>query len=180
MFESPALHQTLMSLNRAVLVLNNCYLAVNVIPARRALTLICKGAAVVEVPSSAVVRTSQITLPLPSVIRLLHYSRLPKQTRSVSRRGILQRDRGRCQYCDNPVGPSSFTLDHVKPRARGGQSTWDNLVTACKPCNNRKSDRTPEEAGMRLARKPHRITLQTRHRLLLGADDAAWEPYLVC
>lgn len=169
-----------MSLNRAVLVLNASYLPVNVVAARRALTLICKGAAVVEVPSTFFVRTSQITLPLPSVIRLLHYSKLPKSTRAVSRRGILQRDRGRCQYCNSPVGPSSFTLDHVRPKSRGGASTWDNMVTACKPCNNRKSDRTPDEAGMPLARKPHRVMLQTKHRLLAGAEDLAWEPFLMC
>ncbi len=166
-----------MSLNRAVLVLNASYLPVNTVAARRAMTLICKGAAVVEVPSKFIVRAGRLTFPLPDVIRLLHYSRIPKQT-SISRRGILERDRGCCQYCGNLVG-SGFTLDHVRPRSRGGPSTWENLVTACKPCNNVKGDRTPEEAGMKLARKPHRLLLQTKHRLQAG-DRKSWEPYLLC
>lgn len=169
-----------MSLNRAVLVINASYIAINVVSARRAFTLVFKGNAVIERQSGAFVHTSQLTIPVPSVIRLLNYAKLPKMTRSVSRRGILQRDRGRCQYCNAPVGPSSFTLDHVRPRARGGQSTWDNLVTACKSCNCRKSDRTPEEAGMTLAKKPHQVTMHSRHRLLAGADSADWEPFLFC
>lgn len=168
-----------MSLNRAVLVLNASYLPVNVVSARRALILICKAAAVVEVPSAFFVRTSQITLPLPSVIRLLYYAKLPRSTRAVNRREILRRDRNTCMYCGNSVG-NSFTLDHVRPKSRGGESTWQNLVAACKDCNNRKGDRTPEEAGMPLIRKPHRMLLQTKHRLLAGAEDSAWEKYLLC
>lgn len=169
-----------MSLNRNVLVLNSSYLPVNVVAARRALTLLVKGAAEIQDASPFFVHTARETIALPSVIRLLYYAKIPKSTRAMSRRDILQRDRKRCQYCGITVGPSTFTLDHVRPRARGGESTYQNLVTACKPCNNRKSDRTPEEAGMTLLRRPHRVMLQTRHRLQAGAEDSAWEPYLLC
>lgn len=167
-----------MSLNRAVLVLNASYLPVNVVAVRRALTLLVKGAAEIQDASPFFVHTASKTIPMPSVIRLLYYARLPKSTRAVSRRDIMRRDRKRCMYCGVTVGPSTFTLDHVRPKSRGGESTWQNLVTACKPCNNKKSDRTPEEAGMPLIRKPHRMLLQTKHRLL--AEDSAWEKYLLC
>jgi hypothetical protein len=70
-----------------------------------------------------------------------------------SRHLIFKRDRHTCQYCGRRT---ELTLDHVMPQSRGGADTWENLVSACQPCNQRKADRTPDEAGMRLATKPRR------------------------
>jgi 5-methylcytosine-specific restriction endonuclease McrA len=166
-----------MSLNRLVLVLNASYEAISVVPARRALTLVLGGKAVVEERSAIVIRTSRINLPVPSVIRLLSYRRIPRQNRSVSRKGVLLRDANTCQYCRSRVLPRGLTLDHVIPRSRGGESTWENLVACCFGCNNRKGNRTPQEAGMPLVKPPRPITIHARHRLVIG-DEVVWEKYL--
>lgn len=165
------------SLDRLTLVINASYEAVNIVTARRAMTLVCKGAAVVEKVSSEKVRTASMELPVPSVIRLVRYKRVPRPNRSVSRRNILLRDRNICQYCGQFFASSELTLDHVIPRSRGGGSTWENYVTCCFPCNNRKGDRTPEECGMPLLRKPIRLSIHAKHRFLAG-DEKAWDPYL--
>jgi len=168
-----------MSLNRLVLVLNACYEPVNICSARRALTLVFKGAAMVEHVSANTVRTSKINIPVPSVVRLIHYKRIPRQNRAASRKGIILRDAGTCQYCRAKSAPKNLTLDHVVPRSKGGESTWENLVACCFACNNRKANRTPQEAGMALAKPPRQITVHARHRLMAG-DEKAWESYLFC
>jgi hypothetical protein len=167
-------------LNRLVLVLNKGYMPVNVISARRAFTLIFKGAAKVVTPSSYFIRTGLGTKePIPSVIRLENYNRVPKVNRTLSRKNIFLRDRHRCQYCLRSFTSNQLTLDHVIPSSRGGKHDWGNVVAACFPCNNRKSDRTPDEAGMPLAHKPARIGIHGKHRLMAdAAEDPAWEPYL--
>lgn len=167
-----------MSLNRRVLVLNGSYEAINVTSARRAFTLLCKGAAVVEHASRYTLHTAKIDLPVPSVIRLVNYRRVPRLNRSVSRKGILLRDANTCQYCGAKMGPGSLTLDHVMPKARGGLATWENLVASCKPCNNKKSDRTPKEAGLVLAKIPRQITIHSKHKLLQDDDSGVWDRYL--
>lgn len=167
-----------MSLNRLVLVLNGSYEPIQLTSARRAMTLICKGAALVEEVSPYVVKTSQITLPIPEVIRLVRYRRVPRINRTVSRKGILLRDGYTCQYCGEKRGPRELTLDHVIPRSRSGQNTWENLVACCFPCNNRKGDRTPEEAGMELLHKPMRMSIHSKHRKLRTAETPSWDKYL--
>ena len=165
-----------MPLNHQVLVINACYQPVNIVSARRALTLLFKGAAVVEEISAYTVKTAQITIPIPSVLRLLNYRRMPRVTRAVSRRGILMRDGGRCLYCAAQLPAGKLTMDHVVPRSRGGGSTWENLVACCFRCNNVKGDRTPQEAGMALAKQPRQMSVHAKHRLL--AADSAWDKYL--
>lgn len=169
-----------MSLQRLTLVLNASYEAINVVSARRAMTLVMKGAAVVERSSSHMIRTSKLTLAIPSVVRLREYRRVPRMNRAVSRKSIMLRDRYTCQYCRVVFLPKQLTLDHVIPRSRGGLNTWENLVSACYPCNNRKADRTPSEAGMSLAHKPAQIGIHAKHRLMLGSDSADWDQYLYC
>src|SRR5437762_1361643 len=129
-----------MTLNRVVLVINASYEPINICSARRALTLVFKGAAVVEEVSAFSIRTARFMIPLPSVIRLLKYRRVPRRKHPVSRKGILFRDGSICQYCQTKLPPKELTLDHVVPRSRGGGSTWENLVASCCLCNNRKSD----------------------------------------
>jgi 5-methylcytosine-specific restriction endonuclease McrA len=119
-------------------------------------------------------------LKVPSVIRLLEYRRIPHQTRALSRKNILMRDRYTCQYCMKVLPAGELTLDHVIPRSRAGESAWDNLVACCHSCNNRKGSRTPEEAGFKLARQPRPFSLHTSRHLmrLLGKGDEQWRKYL--
>ena|ERR1700722_18383701 len=163
-----------------VLVLNASYEAINIISARRAFTSVMKGIASVEETSGLVIRTGRLTLPVPSVIRLLEYRRIPRRTRTLSRKGILARDRHTCQYCLESGLASRLTLDHIIPRSRGGANTWDNLVACCLQCNNRKGDRTPEEAGMPLAKRPKPFSVHTSRHLLRDSaiDCEAWQKYL--
>ena len=163
-------------LQKPVLVLNASYEAVNVVPARRAIRLVLKGSAMIERRSASMVRTSRMAWPVPSVIRLLVYRRVPRRNQSVSRKNIMLRDHNTCQYCHVRFRPGCLTLDHVIPRSRGGADTWENLVACCRACNNRKADRTPAEAGMPLPRKPVPLSIHARHRLL--AADPAWEEFL--
>ena len=166
-----------MSINRLVLILNASYEPVSICSARRAITLVVKGAAVVEECSAYTIRTPRINVPVPSVVRLRTYRRVPHVKRSVSRKGIILRDSSTCQYCGRRSEPRELTLDHVIPRSRGGASTWENLVAACFRCNNKKGNRTPQEAGMQLIRAPRPIGIHAKHRLLAG-DEKIWDKYL--
>jgi 5-methylcytosine-specific restriction endonuclease McrA len=90
------------------------------------------------------------------------------------------RDKYTCQYCLKSPPAVDLTLDHVVPRSRHGESTWENLVACCHACNNRKGNRTPEEAGMKLHRAPRPFSLHTSRHLmrLLGKSDDQWRKYL--
>jgi 5-methylcytosine-specific restriction endonuclease McrA len=167
-------------LHEPVLVLNASYEPINVCAARRALVLVMKGVASAEEHAAEHVHTAHTVLPLPSVIRLLEYRRIPNQARALSRKNILLRDRFTCQYCLRKLPSSELTLDHVIPRSRTGASAWENLVACCHPCNNLKGNRTPSEAGMKLARQPRPFTLHTSRHLmrLLGNGDERWRKYL--
>ncbi len=167
-------------LQKPVLVLNASYEPINVCAARRAIVLVLKGIAAAEEKTAETVSAVSMSMPLPSVIRLLEYRRIPRQTRALSRKNILLRDRYTCQYCGRTAPAAELTMDHVIPRSRGGESTWENLVTSCIECNNKKGNRTPEEAGMKLERPPRPFTLHTsRHIMrLLGRADDRWRKYL--
>lgn len=167
-------------MHQPVLVLNASYEPINVCAARRALVLVLKGVASAEEHAPAYVRSARHAVPLPSVIRLLEYRRIPHQARALSRKNILLRDRFTCQYCGQTFPASELTLDHVVPRSRGGESSWENLVACCYRCNNRKGNRTPEEAGMKLIRIPRPFTLHTSRHLMrmLARSDEQWRKYL--
>ncbi|HLJ48716.1 MAG TPA: HNH endonuclease [Bryobacteraceae bacterium] len=167
-------------LHKPVLVLNASYEPINVCAARRALVLVLKGVASAEELSHHFVHSARQQTPMPSVIRLLEYRRIPHQTRALSRKNILMRDRYTCQYCHRTLPSAELTLDHVVPRSRAGETTWENLVACCHPCNNRKGSRTPEEAGMKLARAPRPFSLHTSRHLmrLLAKSDDRWQKYL--
>src|SRR5262249_59068928 len=106
--------------------------------ARRALVLVLKGVASAEGQGSTHIHSARQAMRVPSVIRLLEYRRIPHQTRALSRKNILMRDRYTCQYCLKTLNSGELTLDHVVPRSRSGETTWENLVACCHPCNNRK------------------------------------------
>jgi 5-methylcytosine-specific restriction endonuclease McrA len=167
-------------LHRPVLVLNASYEPVNFCAARRALVLILKGIAAAEEHAHGFFHSQRAAMPLPSVIRLLEYRRIPHQARALSRKNILMRDRYTCQYCHRVLPSADLTLDHVQPRSRGGESSWENLVACCHACNNRKGNRTPEEAGMRLLRHPRPYSIHTSRHLmrLIGHTDEKWKKYL--
>ena len=160
-----------------VLVLNASYEPVNITRARRALVLVIKGVAVTE---EAHDRFVHVGLQLPCVIRLRQYRRLPSRIQTLSRKKILARDGYICQYCGAKFLSGDLALEHVIPRARGGLSSWENLVAACRGCNARKADRTPAEAGMKLLRQPRRVTVLTSRAFIrqIGIGEEKWRKYL--
>lgn len=164
-----------------VLVINASYEPVSITTARKAFTLIMKGAAIVQEPSDVTIHTSRMTLPVPSVIRLINYREIPAQYRTLSRRGIMMRDKHTCQYCSRKFASNSeATLDHIVPSSKGGMSVWENLVACCWPCNNRKGDKTAEECGMKLKHQPRPFNRHTSLGLYrqAGADTPKWQRYL--
>jgi 5-methylcytosine-specific restriction endonuclease McrA len=163
-----------------VLVLNATYEPINVTAVRRAMVLMLKGVAQAEELHAAEVHSAAHAHKVPSVIRLLAYRHIPQQSRALSRKNILLRDRNTCQFCGKIFPSSELTLDHVLPRSRGGRSSWENLVACCYRCNNNKGDRTPEEAGLKLARRPRPFTLHTSRQLMrmIGHRDERWRKYL--
>jgi 5-methylcytosine-specific restriction endonuclease McrA len=163
-----------------VLVLNASYEPINVCAARRAIVLVLKGVARTEEENGHVLHATRLAMRVPSVIRLLEYRRIPHQTRALSRKNILLRDRSTCQYCCKVLNSAELTLDHVVPRSRGGASSWENLVACCHECNRKKGNHMPQEANMMLLREPRPFTLHTsRHIMrLMGNSDDKWRKYL--
>jgi 5-methylcytosine-specific restriction endonuclease McrA len=163
-----------------VLVLNASYEPIHVCAARRALVLLLKGVAAAEELSALQVHSTSRAIDVPSVIRLLEYRRIPRQTRALSRKNILVRDRHICQYCERSFSAVELTLDHVVPRSRGGSSSWENLVTCCRRCNHRQGDRLPDEVGRWWTRRPRPGNLHTSRSLmrLLGNQQTTWRKYL--
>lgn len=139
-------------LDSSVLVINLNYEPINVCNAKRAVVLLDKGKAELLVNGRGEIHSPSLSFPVPSVIRLAYLVRRPFAKRKMSKKEVFLRDRHTCQYCGQQ--PRELTLDHVKPRRHGGEHTWENVVSACIPCNRRKAARTPTEAGMALARHP--------------------------
>src|ERR1035438_2920859 len=168
-------------MQKPVLVLNASYEPINICGARRALILVLKGVAKTEEEQGAILHAALLRIPMPSVIRLLEYRRIPHQTRALSRKNILLRDRNSCQYCGVVLPASELTLDHVVPRSRGGNSTWENLVACCHACNRRKGNRMLQEIDdMILLRDPRPFSLHTSRQIMrmLGRGDDRWRKYL--
>ena len=168
------------ALHAPVLVLNASYEPINVCAARRAIVLVLKGIAMTEEENGHLLHAARLAVRVPSVIRLLEYRRIPHQSRALSRKNILLRDRNTCQYCGEVLPSSELTLDHVIPRSRGGSSTWENLVACCHPCNRQKGNQFPGEAEMKLLREPRPFSLHTSRHIMrmIGSGDAAWRKYL--
>lgn len=167
-------------MNTRVLVLNASFEPINVCTARRAVVLVLKGVALAEESSARWIHSSRFSMPMPSVIRLIEYIHIPFERKSLSRKNIILRDHNMCQYCGRVFAPVDLTLDHIVPRSRGGDSTWDNLVTSCRSCNNRKGDRLPEEVGLRLMKRPQAYNLHVNRQIIryLGRADKTWRKYL--
>jgi 5-methylcytosine-specific restriction endonuclease McrA len=168
------------ALSSSVLVLNRFYMAVHVVNVRRALGLVFRELAEIihleegsyanynfetwlEISTLRAadkqqhedwIRAVNFELQAPRVIRLLSYDKVPRQTLRFNRRNLFARDGNHCQYCGKVFPTSELSLDHVLPRSRGGEMSWENVVCACVACNVRKGGRTPQEAHMKLIRAP--------------------------
>jgi 5-methylcytosine-specific restriction endonuclease McrA len=167
-------------LQAPVLVLNATYEPINVTGVRRAIVLVLKGVATTEEEDGSFVHSTRMAFRIPSVIRLTEFRHIPHQTRALSRKNILIRDRYTCQFCGRTLPAAELTLDHIIPRSRGGHTDWDNLVACCHKCNNLKGDRLPEEAGIKLKRPPRPITIHTSRQIMrmVGRSDERWRKYL--
>jgi 5-methylcytosine-specific restriction endonuclease McrA len=160
-----------------VLVLNASYEPLNITSWKRAVILLIKGKAEQLEHNGRLIYEQ---LPLPSVIRLRNYIKVPYKDIPLTRRNVLERDRHTCQYCN--YRGDDLTLDHVFPRSRGGGDTWENLVTACVKCNIKKGNRTPKEANMTLA-KPPRKPYSSLHfeivKCTKGNQNHEWRKYVI-
>jgi len=193
------------NLNAPVLVLNRLWMAIRVTDARRAFSLLVRNLAEVihtqdnnynsydfenwaELSQSwhtfkgqhyQKIHTPRMPLAVPKIIRLFGYDRLPKQGVKLNRRNIYARDKSLCQYCGGKFPTSELSLDHIKPRTQGGQSSWTNLVCSCVKCNARKGGRTPEQAHMKLIRKPYKPKRNPAISIKLSTNRfACWQAFL--
>ena len=185
-----------MVLNSSVLVLNRLYQPVNITTVRRAFALLYQGAAraidaefqtfdfeswsalSAEVNSKDVVHTVSQTLRIPRVIILQVFDKLPHLSVRFSRQNIYLRDRNTCQYCAKKLPRSELNLDHVVPRAQGGKTSWENVVCSCIKCNLSKGGRTPEQADMKLLRKPSKPKWSPFERGEGRYAYRDWRPFL--
>lgn len=164
-----------------VLVLNASFEPVLVIPWQRAMTLLFQGKVEVLEEYDREIRTVTVTFKMPAVLRLLKYIPIAKKKNVIrfSRANIFARDQFACQYCGRKRPKHELTLDHVVPVVQEGPKSWENIVTACIQCNQRKGGRTPEQAGMALISKPRRPTwlptFTVRYRLNAAPDR--WKVY---
>jgi len=143
-----------MVLSSPVLVVNQNYQPLNICNARRAIVLLGRGKAELLTNGRGTVRSISQVFPIPSVIRLIYMVKRPLMRRRLSRRAVFYRDGFMCQYCGKETETRELTLDHIRPRSRGGTHVWENVVSACIPCNHGKAGLSPRQANMRLRKEP--------------------------
>ena len=164
------------------LVLNASFEPLHIVTWQRALQLLFQGKVEVVEESDQEVRTVRFTIKIPAVLRLLTYVPFTKKKNIVrfSRINIFLRDHNNCQYCGETFSRVQLTLDHVVPIVQGGKKCWENIVTACKPCNQRKGGNTPQQANMQLIRKPRQPNWLPTASLQLGITRTPerWKIYL--
>ena len=192
-------------MNSHVLVLNKLWMAIRVVDARRAFSLVLRNLAeVIRVDDGSYtghdfeswteltdarhdfearyydwIRTVRTEIAVPKIIRLLGYDRVPKQAVKLNRRNVFARDCNVCQYCGLRFPTSELSIDHIVPRSQGGESSWTNLACACVRCNSRKGGRTPIQANMKLIREPVKPKRNPVITLRLGMDKyACWQSFL--
>ena len=135
--------------------------------------LVLKEKAEVVVSNGLVFHAETFQMEAPSVVRLRYFVKVPFRAQApLTRRAVFARDDWKCQYCSSPAE----NLDHVVPRSKGGEHTWENVVAACRRCNSKKENRMAEDAGLRLARRP--FAPSDGFRLSLGRLEPEWEPFL--
>ncbi|MFO7177837.1 MAG: HNH endonuclease [Pseudomonadota bacterium] len=192
---SPRAQRDVLSL--PVLLLNRHFAPVSVATVRRAFVLLfCGAARAVDHDGETYdfqgwltqpVRSADDLLPtvsgcirVPRVLHLLRYDRSPRIAVRLTRRNLMIRDQFQCQYCGRRPAHRDLNVDHIVPRSRGGQDSWENLVVSCRTCNLRKGRRTPAEAGMRLLSVPQRPRWSTamQIRLVTREPFVEWQPFL--
>jgi 5-methylcytosine-specific restriction endonuclease McrA len=172
-----------MFLSRKVLLLSAAFEPLGTVDVARAVRLVWKGAAqTVETDPGRVLRSPNFSFDVPGVIRLVEYIDLRKRRRNSGKQRfrILVRDRFRCQYCGDRFTAAELTLDHIMPRSRGGSDECDNLCACCFACNQRKGNRTPDEARMPLLTTPSALRYGLDRALLhhFAESRPEWRPYL--
>jgi 5-methylcytosine-specific restriction endonuclease McrA len=171
-----------MAMIAQTLVLNATFEPIKIVSWQRAITLFYQGKAEVIAEHNTEVRAVTFTFKLPSVVRLLRFVRVRGRREHVpfTRANIYRRDDYECQYCGETFDTEDLTFDHVIPAAQGGGRSWDNIVTACMPCNRKKGARTPAEAGMELRRKPGRPISSPIFRVSIGLRKTpeSWRNFL--
>jgi len=164
-------------INCQVLVLNQNYEPLSICTVKRAVVMMyLDKAQVIETLDGQKLRAQLMEIPAPSVIRLGYYVKIPEKRVMLTRKNVIKRDGGRCQYCGLKKG--QMTVDHVIPRRFDGKDTWENLVCACHECNNKKGHQLPEQAGLKLIRKPRRPNHITFIQQSVGSQNHRWRPYL--
>lgn len=165
--------------NFKTLKLDASFRPVEVIDAIEGLVLCLIGkAAAVETYAEEVINTVTEKFELPSVIALKKVVKFRFTTVSCKRANVIWRDENRCQYCAKNYPSDKLTIDHILPSSRGGGNTWLNLVAACKKCNQKKGDKTPDEAGMRLIRKPYCPKTSILRTIKKSQINPVWKEYL--
>jgi 5-methylcytosine-specific restriction endonuclease McrA len=160
-----------------VLVLNATYEPINVCTVRRAVVLLLKEKAELLERGRWQLHSENSTLARPVVIRLMTYVVVPRDAhrRKITRRAVFARDSWTCQYCGSR---SNLTVDHVIPRSKGGSSSWENIVASCAPCNRRKGDRLPRQAGMHPRHAPRTPRAEIFIHVASPTIPTAWLQYL--
>lgn len=159
-----------------VLVLNQDFTPLTVCSVNRAFLLVfLDKAELLKTEEGAVMRSIDRTFPKPSVIKIGRYINIPYRGVVLTRTNVFKRDGNKCQYCG---ASRSLTLDHLIPRSKGGQSTWRNLVTACRNCNAKKGDQSPEELGMILRQQPIKPSYVMFLKESSGAVRKEWRQFL--
>ena len=157
------------------LLLNASFDPLCVVSLRRAVVLVLKEKAEIVSRNGVEFHSERLVVPAPSVIRLIQFARVPYRSRvPLSRRAVFARDGHKCQYCNRPAE----NIDHVVPRSRGGEHSWENVVASCRPCNARKENRYLHETDLRLRRRPVAPHATLWVVATAGAIDPTWVPYL--
>ena len=160
---------------RSALVLNATYEPLSVVSARRAICLVLCDKAEVVAEDGSVVHSEKLSLASPIVIRLRYVVKVPYHRHTaMSRRAVFARDNHRCGYCGGPAD----SIFHLLSRSRGGKNVWENVIAACRGCNLRKRDRTPEEAGMKLTTIPRMPREMSWIAYSVPRVPEQWKPYL--
>ena len=163
-----------------VLLLSTSYEPLSIIDWKKAITLLTLGKVEVVDEYDRAIRSVRFSIRLPSILRLLKHVKYRNRRVKFSRQNIYLRDHTRCQYCGTRFPTEELTYDHVVPSSRGGKTTWDNIVTSCIQCNKRKGGRTPQEAGLRLRKKPSEPTWVPYLHITIGLKNTpdSWRDYL--
>lgn len=161
------------------LLLSQGYEPLATISWQRAISLLTLGKVEVIEEYDRNIRSAFVVIKMPAVVRLINRFRRGKKAVKFSRHNILARDGWKCQYCGSRVKSHNMTQDHVVPRSQGGKTCWENIVTCCEPCNAKKANRTPAQAGMRLRKPPYKPTWVPMFSVQLsGSPPDQWASYL--